>query len=103
MPPTFDDGLRRPNSLIGQRVWALLTRVASPRLVAGHANPGRQLRRGAIERAIELVFVEIKNENRVTDLRIGRAMSQISAQPFEPEPLEQVNFSGPGQGAPVGD
>src|ERR1700737_3708687 len=94
MPPTFTDGLRRPNSLIRRRVCAFLTQDSSLlwALKAAHANLSRQLRGWPVECAIYLIVIQVEHEDRIADLRDRRMMAQVSAQSRKPEPLELFDF-----------
>src|SRR5947209_1721200 len=91
MPPTFDAGLRKPNSLIEEALCSVFTQVASLRLKPGYADLAAQLRRRPVKRSLHFRVGQIEHENRVTDLRIGGPMPQIGAQSFESQPLEYSN------------
>src|SRR5436853_7648073 len=91
MPPTFDDGLRKPNSLIQRRVCSLFTQVSSlrwPALKAADANLSSQLRGWPVERAIYLIVIQVEHEDRIAYLRDRRMMTQVSAQSCKAQPLE---------------
>src|SRR5690349_18631925 len=89
MPPTFDAGLRRPNSLIRARVCAFFTCLASLPLVAVDLDFSYELSWWTVKRAIDLALGEIEDKNRVTDLCVSGAMTQKRAEPFEPKPLQR--------------
>src|SRR5947209_4158267 len=101
MPPTFDAGLRKPNSLIGQAVCPVFTRVASLRSITDHAGLVYQLQGSIVEGLIDFWVSQFKHENRVTDLRVGRSVTQKRAESLETKPLERANSPGPNTRAVV--
>src|SRR6266478_9525686 len=86
MPPTFDAGLRKPNSLIRRRVCAFLTRLSSLRSVMSKSRSRRSLAsvpRLASRVRDSLIVIQVEHEDRMIRFGDRRMMTQVSAQSLE--------------------
>src|SRR6058998_2935453 len=86
MPPTFDAGLRRPNSLIRRRVCAFLTRLSSLRSVMSKSRSRRSLAsvpRLASRVRDSLIVIQVEHEDRMIRFGDRHMMTQVSAQSLE--------------------